>query len=252
MADHILLNQQYRHPLAVDVRNQLKHLFDQYWRKSKGRFIKNHQFWVRHQASPNSRHLLFPSGEGSCKLFPTFFQSGKNLKNPFKVLNPGSFSPFITSHFQVFQNTQIREKPAAFGNLNHAHFHNSFRTPAGDVHSRKFHRTLNRTVKAAEVVIKGCLPCTIAPQDRNDLTFFKMEVDSTEDVYLAIGGMDVFDFKHRLQDFDSVWMPPGRGKLRLPGDRPPLALEFRMRSNAHCSTRRYSLKGSSRPASHAR
>src|SRR5713226_1098848 len=73
----ILLDQENRYSLAIDLRDDLEDVFHQKRGEAQGRLVEQQKAWIGHQPTSDREHLLLAAGECATELFFPLFQPGE-------------------------------------------------------------------------------------------------------------------------------------------------------------------------------
>src|SRR5262249_34416540 len=73
----VLLDEQNRAPLSLEVRDDAKNLPDQQRREAEGRLVEHQELRACHQSPANGEHLLLAAAQRGAELSPAIAQDGE-------------------------------------------------------------------------------------------------------------------------------------------------------------------------------
>src|SRR5437867_4838728 len=105
----VLLDQENRHSLAVDVADRVEDLLDEDGSQPHARLVEQQEPWVRHERPPDREHLLLAAREGAGYLSQALGQPWKQSEDPLEIGANAGVAPEIGAHQEILANRQAIE-----------------------------------------------------------------------------------------------------------------------------------------------
>src|ERR1035437_2267475 len=114
----VLLDQQDRGSLGVDVLDDGEDLLDQDRREAHRRLVEQQQLWPSHERPTDCEHLLLATGERAGRLTAAFLETREEAEDAVVV---GRYLGLVVArvgpHLEVLENAQAIEDAPTFGRV---------------------------------------------------------------------------------------------------------------------------------------
>ncbi len=199
----VLLHQQHRGALPVDLGDDLADLPDDPRRQTEGRLVEQQQLRAGHQRPADGQHLLLAAGQQDAALGVPLGEHREHLVHP--GLRLGLGLPVPAAHAtgpQVLLHRQPAEDAPALGHLHHAHPDGLRRVPADQVGVPEAHRS---GLDLAAVQLEGArdgpqqraLAGPVAAQHGDHLAVGDLQGDTPHRLHgTAVGDVQRVDAQH--------------------------------------------------------
>ena len=201
--DGVLLDQQDRDALLVDVDDGVANLLDQLRGESQRRLIEDQQAGVGHEAASDRQHLLFAAREVAGHRLAPVGQQGEHRHHPVVCLGDGlPVAVGVRPGRQVLIDGQVGEDAPTLENLRDAGTHPLRRTEMADGLAVEAHRTLRDLARVdveqpADGPQGGRLAGAVGAQERHDVAVRHLDGQAAQDEdHLVVDDLQVCDFEH--------------------------------------------------------
>src|ERR1700682_97767 len=206
---HVLLDEQHRHSLSVDLPDGDENGLHQERRQSQRRLVEKEQARVGHQPARDGQHLLLAARERPGQLPDALAQAGKEREPPLEVLLAvRARAARVSAHAQVLQHGHLGKDAAAFGHVDDAQLDHLVRRELRQIAPVEEQPTRQRAQEPRDVAQRGALARAVAAHQRDDLPGPHLERDAVQDVHVAIGEVQLADLQQgRAHAFAPVLSP---------------------------------------------
>src|SRR5262245_1495464 len=111
----VLLDQQDRRSLVVDVDNGREDLLDEHGGQAHAGLVKEEKARIGHESSADGEHLLLAAGQRSRHLNQSFLEAREEPKDPLEVVTHFRVPPEEGAHHEVLAHRESVEDAAALG-----------------------------------------------------------------------------------------------------------------------------------------
>ena len=109
----VLLDQQDRHALAVELADQREHLLDQQRRQAQRGLVEDQQARLGHHAAPDRQHLLLAARQRAGRLRHALAQPREGREDALEIAGAVGPGAAIAAELEVFPDIHVREDLAA-------------------------------------------------------------------------------------------------------------------------------------------
>src|SRR5437667_8172 len=198
----VLLHEQDRRPLPVDVGDRVEDLLDEDRGEPHARLVQQEEPRVRHQGAADREHLLLAPRQGACDLRDPLLEPREECEDALEVGRDPRVAPRIGAHHEVLADREAIEDPPSLRDVGD--------TPPHDLVGRhadeRFGLQRNRAAQGVEEPRDGLerrrLSGAVVPEDRDDLTAAHLESHPLERPDLAVGHVERVDPKHGVPSGD--------------------------------------------------
>ncbi len=209
----VLLHEQDRQALRVELVDDLEDVLNEARRQAEGRLVEHEQASARHQAAANGQHLLLAAREGAGHLAHALGEARQQGQNPFEFrLAMGPRAPVEARQQQVLADAHLGKHETAFGNLDDAALDPMLRRELRYVLAFEQDRSRHRRHDARETVDQGRLAGVVGAQEPDDLASLEPERDALDGRHAAVTGRQVAHLKHRAPRQNRRRSRSGRGR----------------------------------------
>ena len=217
----VLLDEQDRRPLLVDLPHDLEDPLDEDRRQPHRGLVEQQQLRPRHQRAADRAHLLLAAGHRPRLLLLPLGQAREELEDAVDVLlEVRLVGALERAHLEVLEHGHAREEAPPLRRLRDSHLHDRVRGRVGDVLAAEADRALARMVEAVDRAQRRRLAGAVRADQRDDLALVHLERDALQRLDRAVVGVDVLELQDdgvpgsRLSHRAS---PPCRGRPRSRG-----------------------------------
>ena len=197
----VLLYEQHRCALLVDLHDDVTHLLDQERGQPERRLVENQQLGALHQGTADRQHLLFATRQVAGRRRSSLRQTGKQSHHSLvRLVEPGTVE--IGTGPEVLGHSHLGEDSPPFHDLTDALRNDVGRVLVGDIFTVEVHRALG-DVAFVHVVQPGDRPHrrglarTIGTEQGNDLAVGNLEGDPAQNQdHVVVDEFEVLDGKH--------------------------------------------------------
>ena len=207
----VLLHQEDRHALTVDVADRVEDLLDQDRRQPHARLVQQEEPGVRHERTADREHLLLAAREGAGHLTDALGEPREEGEDALEVGGDSRVASEIGAHHQVLANREAVEDAATLGHVRHAPRDDRVRRHVEERLGLERDGAARRMKKARDRLERGRLSGAVVAEDRDDLAAAHLEPHALERPDLAVGDVERLDPKHAA---------PSEGRRRACRDRP--------------------------------
>ena len=189
-----LLDKQNSDAAPGDLGQEFSHLRDDQRREALGRLVNHDQFGIAHQAAADGQHLLFAAGEHAGLAVGAARKIGKHGEEIGKFPLPLAARVLHAEH-QVLPHCQRRKNIAVLGHIAKPGAGDGVVGQAGEFTPLETDRALRRDL-AHNGLERRRTPRAIAAKQADYFALLHVEVDTLQDVALAVIGVEGADGEH--------------------------------------------------------
>ncbi len=191
----LLLDQQDGNAAPRDLVEQAGDLLDELGRQPFGRFVDDDEIGVSHQRAAHGEHLLLAARQDAGLVGLAFAEVGKQAEHV--VEGPAAeLAGALQSQFEVLLHRQGGKDLAVLRHIAQSGVGDLVGPQAGDRPPLEAHLAL-RADQAHDRLAGRRSPDTIAAEQAHDLALADRQVDTLQDVALAIVGVQSPHLEHR-------------------------------------------------------
>ena len=192
----VLLDQEDRRSLRVDLRQNPKDRFAEDRRESERRLVEHEELRACHQRATDRQHLLLAAGERPGELFRTLFQTRKELIDARDVRwNTGAILPCVGPHHQIVEDDHSRKEASALRGVADPDAHDIVRRHRGDVLSIEDDASGRGVVETRDRPQRRGLAGSVRADQRDDLSGIDAEGDAAEGLDPSVEDVDARDIQ---------------------------------------------------------
>src|SRR3990170_4320945 len=206
----VLLHEQHRRPLGVDLANDAEDLLDEDRGETQRGLVEEENLRPGHQRPTDCQHLLLAAGQRPALLTRPLGEAREEAEDVLDILVDLAARTRVGAHLEVFHDRQPREDPAALGRVADPVAHQLVGGGMRDVAPTKVDRPRPRVEQAADRLEGRRLAGAIRADQGDDLALANLEGDALEGVDLAVVGVDVAQLE---DDVARRSVAGGRGRL---------------------------------------
>src|SRR6266571_5018193 len=190
----VLLHEQNRRPLCVDLLQGLEYTFHEDRCKPHGRFVEQQQLRPGHQRPPDRAHLLLAARQRPRLLALPFREPREEREDTVQVLSDlRPIRALKGAHLEVLDHRHAREELAALGRLRDPAPHDLVRRRPRDVLVFEEDRASARTVETVDRAERRGLARAVRADQRDDLACTDLQRDPLQRFDRAVERVDVLD-----------------------------------------------------------
>ena len=190
----VLLHQQHRGTLVVDLEDGGEDAFQQDGGKPHGGFVEQEQARQGHQRPGNGQHLLLATRQGAGSLPAAFLEAREQHEHALDIRLDGR--PSLAdegAHCQVLFHTHFCKYLTAFGHQGNAAPHDLMGRQTGQFFAIKKDAALGRLEQPADGLQHGRFAGAVGADQADDLPGFDLQRDVVQGADLVVIGVDVLD-----------------------------------------------------------
>src|SRR3954453_1103842 len=194
----VLLHQQDRRPVLVDLLDDLEDLVDQDRREAHRRLVEQEQPGARHQRTADRTHLLLSARQRPRLLRSALLQPWEERVDVLDViLDRRAVVALERPHLQVLAHGHSREQAAALGRLRDAHLDDLVRSGVTQIAPVEPYGATLGPVDALDGAKRGRLAGAVGADQRHDLALVPLQGDALHRLDAAVVGVDVVELEQR-------------------------------------------------------
>ena len=190
----ILLDEQDREPLALEILDDPADLADQEWRQALGGLVHQQELRVGHQRAGDGQHLLLATRQLARAVGAALAQARKEIQHALDRPGP---TVALDGHHQILHDRQRREDPAPLRHQTEPERHGPVRGPGGDVPVLEEDLPAPWPREADDGSDEGGLAHAVPAEDAHDLAALHAQGDALQHVAVAVVGVDVAHLEHQ-------------------------------------------------------
>src|SRR5579859_2785860 len=113
----VLLDEQDRQPLPVQLPDEGEELLDRDRRQAERRLVEDQEARLGHQAAADREHLLLAAGERARALRGALLEPRKDVQHPLEVPRAARPGAAVAAELEVLLHAEVGKHAAAFGNV---------------------------------------------------------------------------------------------------------------------------------------
>src|SRR5262249_39945686 len=184
----VLFDQQHRDAFVAHLRHDAEHIPHDQWSKPLGRLIEDEELGIEQQRATDRQHFLLATGKLPAATVLALGEARKQCIDS----RHGPRSWPLARYLQIFLDAQIGEDAAPFGHVADAATRNLVRRPTGGLGSENCDAAPARRRQADNAAQGRGLAGSVAAKEGSDLAFGDLKPNATEDVALAVVGVEIF------------------------------------------------------------
>src|SRR5712691_2652980 len=193
----VLLDEQDRRPLTIDVLHDAEDRVDQNGREAHGRLVEQEQRRPGHEGAADGQHLLLAARERSPLLRGTLTQAREERERALEVGRDRlTVPPREGAELQVLEHGHPREDPPAFRRLRDPQAHDAVGRERVQALAVEAHGAPAGPHGAEDRPQRRRLAGAVGPDERDDLTGRDGQRDAAERPDVAVVRVDVRELKH--------------------------------------------------------
>ena len=251
----VLLDQQDREALPVQLLDQGEELFDEERRKAQRRLVQHHQLRPADQGAADGEHLLLAAREHRRLHVPTLGEVREAVVDCGDVLlDPRRVAAQVAAHQQVLVHGHRDEDLPALGDQHHARADPLGRARIGQVAAHEADGAAGGFDRALQRAQQRGLAGPVGAEDGDDLALADRQRDAADGVGAAIRDVEGLGLQPGLRHGRAPSRRRGGGRGRPPAPAGPRApsRRGRRRSCARSSAPRWRCRGIAPGSCHAR
>jgi hypothetical protein len=205
----ILLDEQYRGPLLVDLDDHVADLLDEERGQPEGRLVEDEELGVLHEGPPNRQHLLLATGQVAGGGGLPLLEPREHGHHPVVgFVDFATVAVDVSPGAQVVLDGHLGEDTAPLHHLADAPFHPTGRVLVGDEVAIELDLTLcdvalvNLEQPGDGAKCRG-LPGPVGPEQGDDLAVSHFEGDAPEhEDHVVVDDLEILDCEHA---YPSYW-----------------------------------------------
>src|SRR5581483_419741 len=202
----VLLDEQDRRPLSVDVPDRRVHALDRDGSQTEGGFVDQQDRGLSHQAAPEPDQSTLTAGKRPGALAGSFSEPRDEAVDVFESgvpLPPGPGQE--GTHQQVLLDGHVGEQQVALWDVDHAEGCEVLSTAAVDAFARKPHLSSPTLDQPGDGAKQRGLAVSVRPDDHDRLAGRYPKIQASNDHGVAVARPQISDLEDRV--------PPGRDRL---------------------------------------
>src|SRR5437773_8930917 len=205
----VLLDEQHRHALLVDVLDRLEDELDEHRGEPHRRLVEQQHDRSRHERASDREHLLLAARQRAGALREALLEAWEELVDALEVLRDlrWGIAPRIGAHLEVLFHRHTREDPPALGRVREAEADDLVRRHLREVAVAHPDGALPRAQDTGDRSQRRRLPGAVAADERYDLALAHRERGALQRLDVAVVGVDLLDLEERHQATWSTMRP---------------------------------------------
>src|SRR3954453_18667286 len=195
----VLLDEQDRRPLLVDLADDLVDLVDDHGRQPERRLVEQQQARAGHQRPAHREHLLLAAGHRAALLLLALLEAREERVDAVDVLaDPGAVAAGERAHLEVLEDRHPREDAPPLGRLGDPDLGDRVARQALDVAAVEDDPPGPRRDDARDGPQRRRLAGAVGADQRDDLALVDLERDALQRLDRAVERVDVLDDEDRV------------------------------------------------------
>ncbi len=193
----VLLHEQDRRALPVDVAHGVEDLLDEHGRQPHARLVEQEQARARHERAADRQHLLLAARERAGDLGDALVEPGEQREDALEIARDHRrVAARVGAHHEVLAHAQAIEDAAALGHVCDAALDHHVRRHARERLIVQRERAPRRHEQSRDRAERRRLPRAVVAEQRHDLALADLEPHALERGDLAVGDVDVVKAQH--------------------------------------------------------
>ncbi len=205
----VLLDQQHRHALGVDVAHDLEDLVHHDGREAHGGLVEQQQLGLAHERARHGEHLLLAAGHGAGELVAAFLQAREQHEHALDVGgDAGLVLAHERAHLQVLGDGHAREHAAPLGHHHQALLHQVPGALAADALALVQDVAVGQPQRASDGLHGRRLARAVGADERDQLARAHIEIDALDGLDAAVAHLQAAYLQEDVVLFGHAQCPP--------------------------------------------
>ena len=197
--EHVLLDQEQRRALAIDLLDHVDQAVDDLGREAERQLVDHQQLRPRHHAPSDRDHLLLPTRQRARLARQLVLQRREVVEHARHVVADLAIAPQVRTQEQVLLDRHRPEQAPALRHVGDALPDQHLRPRVGDVFARKRDRPGGGADQAAQDTEQSGFPSAVRADQSDQLRRRDVQVDPEQHGSGVVAGVQPPDLEQRLR-----------------------------------------------------